>query len=154
MVGRLREPVAASSPRSGPDVSAMLGRAPIFSALTDRQLKSLAKFVKVVSFPANARVVKQGEPGIGFYLLLNGEAEVRQGERTLARLGPGQFFGEMTLLDEQPRSADVVASKPSECAVLSRWEFWGFAKGEPDVLQGVMREMARRLRETNRALSE
>jgi len=60
----------------------------------------------------------------------------------------------MTLLDEQPRSADVVAVEPAELAVLSRWEFWGFAKGEPEVMQGVLREMARRLRETNRALSE
>jgi len=132
----------------------MMAKAPIFAALTDRQLRSLAKTVKVVAFPANARMVKQGEPGIAFYLLLNGEAEVRQGERVLARLGPGQFFGEMTLVDEQPRSADVIAVRPSECAVLSRWEFWGFAKTEPDVLQGVLREMARRLRETNRALSE
>lgn len=132
----------------------MLRRAPIFSTLSDRQLTSVARTAKVVSFPAGARVVKQGEPGIGFYLLLSGGAEVRQGPRTLARLEPGQFFGEMTLLDEQPRSADVVAVEPCECAVLSRWEFWGFAKGEPEVLQGVLREMARRLRETNRALSE
>ncbi len=132
----------------------MLGHAPIFASLTERQLKSLAKTTKVVAFPANARVVKQGEPGVGLYVVLSGAAEVRQGERTLARLGPGQFFGEMTLIDEQPRSADVVAVAPSECAVLSRWEFWGFAKGEPEVLQGVMKEMARRLRETNRALSE
>jgi CRP-like cAMP-binding protein len=132
----------------------MLGKAPIFSGLTERQLRSLAKTTKVVAYPANARIVKQGEPGIGLYILLSGQAEVRQGNRALARLGAGQFFGEMTLLDEQPRSADVVALQPSECAVLSRWEFWGFAKGEPDVLQGVLRETARRLRETNRALSE
>ena len=135
-------------------VAELLGRAPILSSLTDRQLRSLAKSVKVVSFPANARIVKQGEPGIALYVLLRGEAEVRQGNRTLAHLGPGQFFGEMTLLDEQPRSADVVAVQPAECAVLSRWEFWGFAKGEPEVLQGVGREMARRLREANRSLSE
>jgi CRP/FNR family transcriptional regulator, cyclic AMP receptor protein len=152
--GRLPCPVAASSSRSPPDVAAMLAKAPIFSALTERQLRSLAKTAKVVAYPAEARVVKQGEPGIGLYLLLSGEAEVRQGTRALARLGPGQFFGEMTLLDEQPRSADVVAVRPSECAVLSRWEFWGFAKSEPEVLQGVLKEMARRLRETNRALSE
>jgi CRP-like cAMP-binding protein len=135
-------------------VAELLGRAPIFSALTERQLKSLAKTVKVISYPAGGRIVKQGEPGIALYLLLRGEAEVRQGTRTLARLGPGQFFGEMTLLDEQPRSADVVALQAAECAVLSRWEFWGFAKGEPEVLQSVLREMARRLRATDRALSE
>jgi CRP/FNR family transcriptional regulator, cyclic AMP receptor protein len=132
----------------------MLGRAPIFSGLTEKQLRTLAKSTKVVGFPANARVVKQGEPGIGFYLLLQGQAEVRQGDRVLARLGPGQFFGELTLFDEQPRSADVVAVQPAQCAVLSRWEFWGFAKSEPEVLQGVLREMARRLRETTRALTE
>jgi CRP-like cAMP-binding protein len=146
--------VAADPVRSPNDVAAMLGKAPIFSGLTERQLRSLAKTAKVVAYPANARIVKQGEPGIGLYVLLSGQAEVRQGNRALARLGAGQFFGEMTLLDEQPRSADVVAVQPSECAVLSRWEFWGFAKGEPDVLQGVLRETARRLRETNRALSE
>ncbi len=146
--------VAAGTSRPTPDVAAMLGKAPIFSALSERQLRSLAKTAKVVAYPANTKIVKQGEPGIGLYLLLDGEAEVRRGDRTLAKLGAGQFFGEMTLLDEQPRSADVVAVRPSECAVLSRWEFWGFAKGEPEVLQGVLREMARRLRETDRALSE
>jgi len=152
--GRLPVLVAANPPRSPSDIAALLGRAPIFASLTDRQLRSLAKSAKVIAYPANTRVVKQGEPGIGLYLLLSGEAEVRQGARSLARLGPGQFFGEMTLLDEQPRSADVVTLQPSECAVLSRWEFWGFAKAEPEVLQGVLKEMARRLRETSRALSE
>jgi len=132
----------------------LLGRAPIFASLNDRQLRSLAKNVKVISFPANGRIVKQGEPGIALYVLLRGEAEVRQGNRALGRLGPGQFFGEMTLLDEQPRSADVIALQPTECAVLSRWEFWGFAKGEPEVQQAVGREMARRLRQTDRALTE
>ncbi len=154
MGGRVPGAVAAASGSSAGDVASMLGRAPIFSALTEKQLKSLAKSAKVVGYPADARVVKQGEAGIGFYLLLRGAAEVRQGTRVLARLGPGQFFGELTLFDEQPRSADVVAVQASECAVLSRWEFWGFAKSEPDVLQGVLREMARRLRETNRALTE
>jgi CRP/FNR family transcriptional regulator, cyclic AMP receptor protein len=154
MAVRLPGPVATTSTRPPSDVAAMLGKAPIFAALTDRQLRSLAKTAKVLTYPANGQIVKQGEPGIAFYLLLSGGAEVRQGSRRLAQLGPGQFFGEMTLVDEQPRSADVVATQPSECAVLSRWEFWGFAKGEPEVLEGVLREMAHRLRETNRALTE
>ena len=146
--------MAAAGTPDPSDLAARLGQAPIFASLTDRQLRSLAKSVKVVAFPANARIVKQGEPGIAFYLLLRGDAEVRQGTRALGRLGPGQFFGEMTLLDEQPRSADVVAVQATECAVLSRWEFWGFAKGEPEVLQALGREMARRLRAADRALSE
>jgi CRP/FNR family transcriptional regulator, cyclic AMP receptor protein len=137
-----------------PDVAGMMGAAPIFSGLTDRQLKSLAKTAKVLSYPAGTRIVKQGEPGIAMYLLLSGSVEVRQGTRVLAQLRAGQFFGEMTLVDEQPRSADVVAVGPTECAVLSRWEFWGFARTEPEVLEGMMREMARRLRATDKSLSE
>ncbi len=135
-------------------VAELMGQAPIFASLSERQLKGLAKSTKVVSFPAQASIVRQGEPGIAFYVILSGGAEVRQGSRVLATLAPGQFFGEMTLLDEQPRSADVIATSPTECGVLSRWEFWGFAKTEPEVLQGVLQEMARRLRAANKALSE
>lgn len=131
-----------------------MGQAPIFNSLSEKQLKGLAKSTKVVSFPVGASIVRKGEPGIAFYIILSGGAEVRQGARVLATLAPGQFFGEMTLLDEQPRSADVVTTSPTECAVLSRWEFWGFAKSEPEVLQGVLQEMARRLRKANQALSE
>lgn len=132
----------------------MMGKAPIFATLSGRQLKLLAKSTKVLAYPAGTPIVKQGDPGIAFYVILSGGADVRQGARVLARLAPGQFFGEMTLLDEQPRSADVVTTAPTECAVLSRWEFWGFAKNEPEVLQGVLQEMAARLRAANKALSE
>ena len=131
-----------------------MGQAPIFATLTERQLRGLAKTTKVIGYPAGTSIVKQGEPGIAFYIILSGGAEVRQGSRVLAQLVPGQFFGEMTLLDEQPRSADVVATGATSCAVLSRWEFWGFAKSEPEVLQGVLQEMARRLRAANKALTE
>lgn len=131
-----------------------LGKTPLFSTLTGRHLRSLTKAAKVVSFPASSPIVRQGDPGDSLYLLLRGGAEVRRGDRTLSRIGPGQFFGEMTLLDAQPRSADVIAVVPSECAVLSQREFWAFAKDEPDVLQAMGREMARRLREADRSLSE
>jgi CRP/FNR family transcriptional regulator, cyclic AMP receptor protein len=131
-----------------------LGRTPMFSNLTDRQLKRLAKDVKVRSFPPGTVLLKRGEGGVGLYLLLGGSVEVRKGQRTLARLGPGQFFGEMTLLDDQPRSADVVTTEPTQAAILSKWEFWGFAMNEPAVLRTILQEMARRLRETDRALSE
>ena len=137
-----------------PDVATMMGAVPIFSGLSDRQLKALARTTKVLSYPPNTPIVKRGEPGIAMYIVLSGAVEVRQGPRVLARLDAGQFFGEMTLADEQPRSADVIAVAPTECAVLSRWEFWGFAKTDTEVLQRMLREMAHRLRDTNRALSE
>jgi CRP/FNR family transcriptional regulator, cyclic AMP receptor protein len=131
-----------------------LGHVSILGSLSQRQLKKLAEWVKIVAYAEGEAIVKRGEGGIGLFLILDGGADVRRGNRRLAHLGVGQFFGEMTLFDGQPRSADVVASEPSKVAVLSRYEFWGFAEDEPKVLRGVLEEMTRRLRETNRALSE
>ncbi len=131
-----------------------LEKVSILGRLSQRQLKKLAKWVKVVAFGEGEKVVERGEGGIGLYLILDGSAEVRRGSRSLARLGVGQFFGEMAIFDDQPRSADVVALRPSKLAVLSKWEFWGFAASEPAVLRGILEEMTRRLRVTNQALSE
>jgi CRP-like cAMP-binding protein len=131
-----------------------LANVSILGSLSPRQLKGLAKSVKVTAYAEGETVVKRGEGGLGLFLILEGAAEVRRGNRRLARLGVGQFFGEMSLFDEKPRSADVVALHPSKFAVLSRWEFWGFALTQPTVLRGVLEEMTRRLRETNQALSE
>jgi len=131
-----------------------LAKVSILASLTGRQLERLAKWVKVMAYDDGETIVKRGEGGIGLYLILEGGAEVRRGSRHLARFGVGQFFGEMSLFDEQPRSADVVALQPTKCAVLTRWEFWAFATSTPTVLRGVLVEMTRRLRETNQALSE
>jgi len=132
----------------------MLRGVPIFSGMTDRQLKTLGKDAQERTFPEGATVVRQGEKGIGFYLVLDGKVDVRRGGRRLASLGPGEFFGEMALFDEIARTADVVATTPARCLVLSKWEFWGFAMDEPKVLRGMMEVMARRLGATEKALSE
>jgi len=135
-------------------IAERLGQVSILGSLSQRQLKKLAEWVKIVAYAQGETIVKRGDGGIGLFLILDGAAEVRRGSRGLAHLGVGQFFGEMTLFDELPRSADVVATEPSKVAVLSRYEFWGFAEDEPKVLRGVLEEMTRRLRETNKALTE
>jgi CRP/FNR family cyclic AMP-dependent transcriptional regulator len=131
-----------------------LEKVSILSRLSQGQLKKLAKWVKIVAYAEGETIVKRGAGGLGLFLILDGSAEVRRGSRGLAKLGVGQFFGEMTLFDDQPRSADVVALTPSKLAVISKWEFWGFAETEPTVLRGILEELSRRLRETNQALSE
>ncbi|MGD0256620.1 MAG: cyclic nucleotide-binding domain-containing protein [Thermoplasmata archaeon] len=135
-------------------IAERLGQVSILGSLSQRQLKNLAGWVKIVAYNEGETIVKRGEGGVGLFLVLDGTAEVRRGGRKLAKLGAGQFFGELTLFDDLPRSADVVATEPSKVAVLSKWEFWGFAEGEPKVLRGILEEMSRRLRETNQALSE
>lgn len=146
--------VAMFQPKVSPATLRMLENVPIFSTLSDRQLRGLAKDAAERNYAVGATVVSQGEKGIGFYLLLEGRVEVRRKGRRLAVLGPGHFFGEMALFDNEPRSADVVALEPTRCLVLSKWEFWGFAMSQPRMLRGMLEEMARRLGATNRALSE
>jgi CRP-like cAMP-binding protein len=132
----------------------MLGSVPLFSSLTTRQRKSIADSGKERSYPAGASIVKLGDKGVGFYLVLEGKANVRKENRSVAALGPGQFFGEMALFDEQPRTADVIAESPTRCLVLSSWEFWGALSKEPEVLRALMQEMVRRLRAPVPTLSE
>ncbi len=132
----------------------LLQKVPIFSSLTPKQLASMARDGKERTFAEGAPVVKEGDQGVAFYLVLEGRVDVRRKSRKLASLGPGQFFGEMALFTDQPRSADVIAAEPTKCLVIARWEFWGYAMGQPKVLRTIIEEIAHRLSETNRALSE
>src|ERR1700693_2871601 len=97
----------------------MLASVPLFSGLTKSQLRYLAESAKERTYSSGDAIVRQGEKGIGFYLVLAGKAEVERGGKSVAVLGPGQFFGEMALVDDQPRTADVRASGPVRCLVLS-----------------------------------
>jgi len=136
------------------ELAKRLKKVAILGALSPAQLKTLAKWTEVFGFDAGETVVSHGDKGDGLYLILLGAAEVRRGGRVLARLRTGQFFGEMSLFDNQPRSADVVAVRPSKMAILTRWEFWGFAASEPSVVLKILEEMSRRLRAANQALAD
>jgi CRP/FNR family transcriptional regulator, cyclic AMP receptor protein len=131
-----------------------LKKVSILGALSQRQLGTLAEWAKVLAYDEGETVVKRGGKGKGLYLILEGSTEVRRGGRVLAKLGVGQFFGEMSLFDNQPRSADVVVLKPSKLVALSKWEFWGFAASEPSVVLSILQEMSRRLRAADHALAE
>ena len=141
-------------PKVDSDVVKMLEKVPIFASLTERQLRSLAKDTYGRVYKEGESVVKQGEKGIGFFLILDGGVEVRKDGRRVASLSTGDFFGEMALFREQPRTADVVAVRPTRCLVLSRWEFWGFAADNARLLRGMMEVIVRRLGDTSKALSE
>lgn len=131
-----------------------LKKVSILGAFSPHQLKSLAKGVEVVSFGTGETVVRRGEKGNGLYLILEGSAAVKRGRRVLARLGAGQFFGELSLFDNEPRSADVVTLRPSKLAILSTAEFWGYVASQPEILLRILEEMSRRLRATSQALAE
>ncbi len=132
----------------------MLETIPLFRGLEKEELKAIANSSKEMTFQAGDMIVKEGDAGLGFYLITEGKAVVKRKGKTLARLARGNFFGEMSLLDDQPRSADVVAEESTKCRVLLRWNFWSVVSKNQKIPRALLKEMARRLRETNKALSE
>jgi len=126
----------------------MLQKAPLWSGLAERELKVIARSFKELKYATGDVIVRKGEAGIGFYLITDGTVEVRSDGRVLSKLGPGQFFGEMSVLDGQPRSADVVALEPSRCLALTSWSFKSIVSEHPKMALKLLQESVRRLRMT------
>jgi len=129
-----------------PDTASMLGTVPFFSGLDEKKRKSLVSEGKEMTYKAGDSIVREGAMGVGFYLILDGRAEVRKGDKVLATLGRGQFFGEMSLIDELPRSADVIAVTPIKCWALTSWAFAALVKANPEVALHMLKELVKRLR--------
>ena len=128
------------------DATALLASVPFFAGLDVKKRGALADQGKELTYKAGDSIVDEGTMGVGFYLIMDGKAEVRKGAKVLATLGRGQFFGEMSLIDEQPRSADVVAVAPTKCWALSSWAFSATIKTHPEVALTMLKEMVKRLR--------
>jgi len=131
----------------------LFGSVPLFRGLEEGELKAVANLSKEMTFREGEAIVKEGEAGLGFYVIIEGEAVVRRRNKTVAKLQRGSFFGEMALFDDQPRSADVVATEATKCLVLLRWNFWALVSRNKKVVRALFKEMARRLRATNEAAS-
>jgi CRP/FNR family transcriptional regulator, cyclic AMP receptor protein len=125
--------------RGGP---ALLKQVPLFANLSARHLRKLASRCEVVRYPANRTVVGQGARGDSFFVI----AAVKKGTRSIGTLGPGDFFGEMALLDGRPRSASVVATAPLVTVRLTRSEFSKAIDDNPEMARGIMAELAARVR--------
>jgi len=137
-----------------------LRRIKILAILNDAQLAHLAQFMEMQSMKQWTVVVKQGDPGDAMYLIIDGELRARTttgGKETiLATFGPGDFFGDMALFDNGPRSADVVANKDSTVLKLSTVAFERLVKEAPDLaapfLQSTVKTLSARIRADNKRL--
>ena len=123
-----------------------LKKVPLFAGITDAQLQRIANGVKERRFESGAPIVSAGEPGHGFYLIVRGEAEVTREGRTIRTLGPGDYFGELALVREAPRSATVVAKEPTTCLALTRWDFKGILDANPAITIRLLETVASRIR--------
>jgi CRP-like cAMP-binding protein len=123
-----------------------LARVRLFACLTPRQLKRLAKTVKQREYRPGIEVVKEGTmSGVGFFILAEGEASVTVDGQEVARLGPGDHFGELALISESERTATVTAVTRLRCLVIAFWDFRRFAKDNPDVSWALLQHLARLL---------
>ena len=136
---------------------AFLRRVPLFSGLSEQQLEQLAAGSARRSFPKGRTIVSEGEPSQSMYILLAGRAKVQRSdsegkEVILAVLGSGEFFGEMSLIDDSPRSASVITLEPCEFMAVSKDAFKSMLMQSPDVAMNVMRGLVRRLREADQKI--
>jgi CRP-like cAMP-binding protein len=112
----------------------LLKQVPLFDQLNQRHLKRLAAKFKERRFRPGATIVHQGKmSGIGFFVVTEGEALVSVDGQEVARLGAGDYFGELALIAERERSATVIAATPLECLEIASWDFREFVKSDPDV---------------------
>lgn len=136
-----------------PLVLEMLHKIPLWSDLSKEDIKEVAKRSVIREYGEGDVIVRKGDRAPAFYLILEGTMKVKSGGRTLSKLGRGQFFGEMSILDGQLRTADVVAVEPVKCLVMHWTSFKGLVSTNPRVALKVIQELARRLRDTTHSLT-
>jgi CRP/FNR family cyclic AMP-dependent transcriptional regulator len=139
------------------DAKEALARSEIFAALEGGSLDALARAATVRRFTPGELVVKEGDEAVSFYVVCQGQLEVVKGsgqnkERVVATLNPGDFFGEMALLDGFPRGASVRAAGECECLVLTRWDFLGEVRTNIKVALAILPVLSCRLRECEEQL--
>ena len=131
-----------------PSVAEELKRVPLFSGLSQRQLRQLAKDFKDHRASAGALLAQQGQmSGVAFFVIAEGEAAVIVDGTRVATLGPGAHFGELAMITERARSATVEALTPMRCHTIQFWHFRAFAKKNPDVTWKLLQHVARILLE-------
>ena len=129
------------------DVEETLSQVPLFAGIKPKDLKRLEKRMTERRFNEGDQITTQGESGIGFFVIEDGNATVSVGGNIVRTLGPGEHFGEVALIDSGPRSATVVATTDLRCRGMSAWEFRPFVEEHPDVAWALLETLVGRLRE-------
>jgi CRP-like cAMP-binding protein len=138
--------LGGSSDQSAHDWLVTLEEVPLFTGLSKRHLRRVAKLAHVRRFASGSTLVRAGDSGRSFFVLLDGTAKVVRSGGRPRRLGMGDYFGEMALLDGAPRSADVVAETDVLALTVDRSSFTKLLSAEPTLAQTLLRTLAARLR--------
>lgn len=123
-----------------------LARVPLFASCERGEIAAIEAVAQESFFTQGQPIVTQGTPGTAFYLILSGRVEIIRDSSSLGALGPGDFFGEMSLLDNAPRSASIRALEDTSCLMLSSWDFKSLLEKHPSIAIKLLEVISRRLR--------
>ena len=121
--------------------------AKLFQGLPESELRSLEKQMKIVKHPAGHEIVVKGENGVGFMIILDGAVTVATVQGKSRKLGPGDSFGEMALLDHEGRSANIKADTDVSLATIPEWGFKPFLTEHPEVAYRLLQVLSQRVRQ-------
>jgi CRP/FNR family cyclic AMP-dependent transcriptional regulator len=124
----------------------LLGGCPLFAGVRPADLAPIAERAVEVEFGADHVIARQGEIGTGLFVVVEGAVRVVRDGVELARLGVGDFFGEMSVIDGLPRVAQVVSIEPTRCLALASWEFERLVLDHPAIGLAILRGLSARLR--------
>ena len=124
----------------------LLKRVPLFQGLDQSQLEMLSRTMKERTFRAGQSVATEGQGGVGFFVVESGEGTITVGGEEKGKLGPGDYFGEVALIDEGARSATITADSDLKCWGMTHWEFRPLVETNASIAWPLLKMMAERLR--------
>jgi CRP/FNR family cyclic AMP-dependent transcriptional regulator len=128
-----------------------LQKVPLFRGLSKKQLRDISGLATRLNEPAGTVLTKEGSVGHEFIIVIEGEIEVRKGDQVIATRGPGDYVGEIALMDHRPRTATVVAKTPVVIEVIGQREFRTLLAEAPGLSSDIMSTMAQRLAELDQS---
>lgn len=140
-------PKAPKGETMSDEVIESLKQVPLFQGMSDKALARVAEISKEVSHRAGKTIVEEDHSAVGFHLILSGEADATQGGAVVSTMGPGDYFGEMSLIDGKPRSASVVAKTDLRTLAIPAWNFNRLLDENPDMMRALLVSLSGRIRQ-------
>jgi len=150
-----RQPVPSEIPAKlrQDDKITYLQRVQLFEACSARQMRAIARIAEVEEVSAGAVLARVGDPGDRFFVIVDGSARIEVAPEKHSRMGPGQFFGEMSLLDGEPRSATVIADTAMRLLLIHRRDFMTLLGEAPALTERILITLSQRVRNAEKALT-
>ena len=131
-----------------------LEQVPLLAGCSPAVIEKVAAATGEQAFAPGQAVVQQGQVGNGLYIVVSGAVRIVAGSEELARLGPGEFLGELSVIDQQPRSASAIADGPTVCLALASWDLFDLLAQDSELALNLLRGLAARLRDADAQLRD